>query len=169
MRAVRAHCPGYTSEIAIPKRNMGELKLKPKYQFRVNGIIIPRLSVHREIVLDSEGDLTPCGEAHIVIHDWHIGAMPLDDNENLWDPDLPKFVVEVRDLSVDVLLRRMSLVHMCAKHDVPATAQDDEPEALVCPRCGGIPVATYTLRRGWRHMTIPELLSVLGAGEELRG
>jgi hypothetical protein len=166
---VRPHCLGYTSEIAIPKRNMGELKPKPKYQFRVNGIIIPRLSVHREIVLDTEGDLTPSGKAQIVIHDWHIGAMPLDDNENLWDSDLPKFVIEVRDSSVDALLRGMALVHMCAKHDVPATAQDDEPEALVCPRCGGIPAAMYTLRRGWRHVTIPELLSVLRSGEELRG
>jgi len=63
----------------------------------------------------------------------------------------------------------MALLHMCAKHDVPATAQDGEPGALVCPRCGGIPAATYTLRRGWRHVTIPELLAVLGAGEELRG
>ena len=92
---MRPHCLGYTSEIAIPKRNMGELKPKPKYQFRVNGIIIPRLSVRREIVPDTEGDLTPCGKAQIVIHDWHIGAMPLDDNENLWDPDLPEFVIEV--------------------------------------------------------------------------
>jgi len=167
VRAVRAHCPGYTSEIAIPKRNMGELKLKPKYQFRVNGIIIPRLSVRREIVPDTEGDLTPCGKPQIVIHDWDIGAMPLDDNENLWDPDLPEFVIEVRDLSVDVLLRRMSLVHMCAKHDVPAAAQDDEP--LVCPRCGTTPAAMYTLRRGWRHVTIAELLSVLGVRGELRG
>jgi len=146
---------------------MGELK--PKLQFRVNGIIIPRLSVRREIVPDTEGDLTPSGKPQIVIHDWDIGAMPLDGNENLWDPDLPKFVVEVRDLSVDVLLRRMSLVHMCAKHDVPATGQDGEPEALVCPRCGGIPAAMYTLRRGWRHVTIAELLSVIGTGEELRG
>ena len=148
---------------------MGEPKRKPKYQFRVNGIIIPRLSVRREIVLDNEGSLAPSGKPQIVIHDWHIGAMPLDDNENLWDPDLPKFVIEVGDSSVDALLRGMSLVHMCAKHDVPATAQDDEPEALACPRCGGIPAAMYTLRRGWRRVTIPELLSVLGAGEELRG
>jgi len=166
---VRPHCLGYTSEIAIPKRNMDEPKPKPKYQFRVNGIIIPRLSVRREIVLDSEGDLTPCGKAQIVIHDWAIGAIPLDENENLWDPDLPKFVMEVRGSSADVLLRGMALVHMCAKHDVPATAQDGEPEALVCPRCSGIPAAMYTLRRGWRHVTIPELLSVLGSGEELRG
>ena len=140
---------------------MGEPK--PKLQFRVNGIIIPRLSVRREIVLDNEGSLAPSGKPQIVIHDWHIGAIPLDDNENLWDPDLPKFVVEVMDSSVDVLLRGMALLHMCAKHDVPATAQDGEPGALVCPRCGGIPAATYTLRRGWRHVTIPELLAVLGA------
>jgi len=140
---------------------MGEPK--PKLQFRVNGIIIPRLSVRREIVLDNEGSLAPSGKPQIVIHDWHIGAMPLDDNENLWDPDLPKFVIEVRDSSTDALLRSMRLVHMCAKHDVPATAQDDEPESLVCPRCGGIPVATYTLRWGWRHVTLPELLAVLGA------
>jgi len=146
---------------------MGEPK--PKLQFRVNGVIIPRLSVRREIVLDNEGSLGPSGKPQIVIRDWHIGAMPLDDNENLWDPDLPKFVIEVRDSSVDALLRGMSLVHMCAKHDVPATAQDDEPEALVCPRCGGIPAATYTLRRGWRHVTIAELLSVLGVRGELRG
>ena len=152
MRAVRP-CP--------VERNMGEPK--PKLQFRVNGVIIPLLSVRREMALDSEGDLTPCGKAQIVIHDWHIGAMPLDDNENLWDPDLPKFVVEVRDLSIDAMLRRMSLVHMCAKHDVPATAEDGECEALSCPRCGGTPAATYTLRWGWRHVTIPELLAVLTA------
>ena len=134
-----------------------------KLQFRVNGVIIPRLSVRRETALDSEGDLTSSGKAQIVIHDWHIGAMALDENENLWDPDLPKFVVEVRDSSVDTLLWGMSLVHMCSKHDVPATAQDDESETLVCPRCGGTPAATYTLRRGWRHVTIPELLAVLTA------
>ena len=140
---------------------MGEPK--PKLQFRVNGIIIPRLSVRREIVLDNEGSLAPSGKPQIVIHDWHIGAMPLDDNENLWDPDLPKFVIEVRDSSVDVLLRGMALLHMCAKHEVPTTAQDGEPGALVCPLCGGTPAATYTLRRGWRCVTLPELLAVLGA------
>ena len=137
---------------------------KPKLQFRVNGVIIPHLSVRREMALDSEGDRTPSAKPQVVIHDWTIGAMALDDNDSLWDPGLPKFVVEVRDSSVDALLRGMSLVHMCAKHDVPATAQDDESETLVCPRCGGTPAATYTLRRGWRHVTISELLAALEGG-----
>jgi hypothetical protein len=77
---------------------MDEPKPKPKLQFRVNGIIIPRLSVRREIVPDSEGARTPSGKPQIVIHDRHLGAMALDDNENLVDPALPRFVVEVRDI-----------------------------------------------------------------------
>jgi hypothetical protein len=77
---VRVHC-GW-------KKDMDDSN--PKLQFRVNGVIIPRLSVRREIV-PGKGKLTPSGKPQIVIHDRHLGAMALDDN-------LPRFVVEVRDI-----------------------------------------------------------------------
>jgi len=63
-----------------------------KYQIRVNGLIIPHIDVRHALI-----DGVPCGERQIAIEDPRLGWITLDDNENLWDKDLPKFVLEVRD------------------------------------------------------------------------
>jgi hypothetical protein len=56
-----------------------------------------------------------------------LGEIVLDDNDSRWDPALPKFVLEVKDLAVDVLLCRMRSVIMCEKHNVPARIALLEP------------------------------------------
>jgi hypothetical protein len=62
-----------------------------RHQIRVNGLIINHIDVRHALV-----DGVPCGEWQIAIEDPIIGWMTLDDNDNLWDNDLPKFVLEVR-------------------------------------------------------------------------
>jgi hypothetical protein len=42
----------------------------------------------------------PCGEWQIAIKDPVLGWITLDDNDNLWDNDLPQFVLEVRDVTI---------------------------------------------------------------------
>ncbi len=62
-----------------------------QYQVRVNGLIVTHIDVRHALV-----DGVPCGDWQIAIEDPVIGWLTLDDNDNLWDHDLPKFVLEVR-------------------------------------------------------------------------
>jgi hypothetical protein len=63
--------------------------MKPEFRFRLNGEIIPEILVQPEIL-----DGTPTGKLQIAVNDWTIGWFSIDDNENLWDKDLPRFVLE---------------------------------------------------------------------------
>lgn len=62
-----------------------------QYRIRVNGQAITHIEVRHALV-----DGVPCGDWQIAIEDPIIGWLTLDDNDNLWDRDLPKFVLEVR-------------------------------------------------------------------------
>jgi hypothetical protein len=59
------------------------------YRFRVNGLIVTHIDVRHALV-----NGVPCGEWQIAINDPLLDWITLDDNDNLWDQDLPKFVLE---------------------------------------------------------------------------
>ncbi len=61
---------------------------KRQYQFRVNGLVMPYLRII---------DGAPAGRRQIAVEDAKIGWVVVDDNEDLADPALSKFVLEVRD------------------------------------------------------------------------
>lgn len=63
---------------------------KRQYQFRVNGLVMPYLRIQYET------DGTPAGKRQIAVEDAKIGWVILDDNEDLVDPALSKFVLEAR-------------------------------------------------------------------------
>ena len=71
----------------------------PEYQFRVNGVIVSEIRVQRKLV---NGE--PVGELQIAVRDTTIGWFVIDDNANLWDGSLPKFVLEYRDESAWTLI-----------------------------------------------------------------
>jgi len=62
------------------------------YQIRVNGLTIAHIDVRHALV-----NGVPCGGWQVAIDDPVLGWITIDDNENLWDKDLSKFVLEVRD------------------------------------------------------------------------
>ena len=64
-----------------------------QYQFRVNGLVMPYLRIQSEI------DGAPAGRQQIAVEDAKIGWVVIDDNEDLADPALSKFVLEVRDFA----------------------------------------------------------------------
>jgi len=66
--------------------------MENQYQVRVNGLIVTHIDVRHALI-----DGIPCGEWQIAIKDPTIGWLTLDDNDNLWDHDLPQFVLEVRE------------------------------------------------------------------------
>ena len=66
---------------------------KPQYQFRVNGLVMPYLRIQYEI------DGAHAGRRRIAVEDAKIGWVVIDDNEDLADPALSKFVIEVRDFA----------------------------------------------------------------------
>ena len=61
----------------------------PEFRFCLNGEIVQRLRVQDEIV---DGRLT--GKRQIAVEIEGIGWFTIDDNENLWDKNLPKFVLK---------------------------------------------------------------------------
>jgi len=77
------------------------MKEGKRYQFRVNGLVMPYLRIQYEMI-----DGAPVGRRQIAVEDDQIGWVVLDDNEDLADPALPKFVVEVRDFAVPGIERR---------------------------------------------------------------
>jgi hypothetical protein len=72
-----------------------------KFRWRLNGIVIPQIKVRREIV---NGE--PKGKPQIAVYDPGLGWFAIDNNENLWDPALSHFVLEVKDLSLPLFQRR---------------------------------------------------------------
>jgi hypothetical protein len=147
-----SHHPGSTS-IAT---------LDLKYRLRVNGVVMPRVTIRTEMVRDKDRGWIWGQKRQVVIHDPTLGRMALDDNEQLSDPALSKFVLEIKDLRLDRRVRWLESATMCADHTVPVAAQDSGE--LMCPTCGAAG-ATYTLRRGWRQVTVDELLAILDATE----
>ena len=78
--------------------------MEPNFQFRLNGIILPRIIV-RQVMMNG----CPTDRREIVACDEDFGLFRIDDNEDLPDPDLPKFVLEVCDFSIPASQRsRMS-------------------------------------------------------------
>ena len=69
------------------------------FQFRLNGLIIPLLKV-RPVMGDGVVDyqLVAC-------HD-RLGEFAIDDNKQLGDPALTRFVLEVRDVTIPPIERR---------------------------------------------------------------
>ena len=70
------------------------------FQFRLNGIIITHIKV-RSVAIDgttNHWELVACHEA--------LGEFAIDDNQGLADPELSKFVLEVRDASIPPIERR---------------------------------------------------------------
>ena len=65
---------------------------KTDFRFRLNGVIILEILVRPETINGA-----PTGNWHIAANDWAIGSFTIDDNENLWDKDLPKFILECRN------------------------------------------------------------------------
>jgi|SRR5579864_4104337 len=71
------------------------------FQFRLNGVIIPRLIV-RPIVRNGitiAWDLLACDEK--------VGTFAIDDNEQCTDPALPRFILEVKDLAAPIPERKL--------------------------------------------------------------
>ena len=66
---------------------------KRQYQFRVNGLVMPYLRIQYDI------DGAPAGRRQIAVEDAKIGWVVIDDNEDLADSALSKFVLEVRDFA----------------------------------------------------------------------
>lgn len=66
---------------------------KRQYQFRVNGIVMPYLRIQYEI----EG--ARAGRQQIAVEDAKIGWVIIDDNEDLADSALSKFVLEAREFA----------------------------------------------------------------------
>jgi hypothetical protein len=64
----------------------------PAHQIRVNGQIVAHIDVRHTLV-----DGVPCGVWQVAIEDPVLGWITIDDNGNLWDNDLPKFVLEIMD------------------------------------------------------------------------
>jgi hypothetical protein len=71
-----------------------------RFQFRLNGIIITQIQV-RPVVRDGTTDhweLVACHEK--------LGEFAIDDNEELADPALARFVLELRDVTIPPIERR---------------------------------------------------------------
>lgn len=67
---------------------------KRQYQFRVNGVVMPYLRIQYEI------DGARAGRRQIAVEDAKIGWVIIDDNEDLADSALSKFVLEAREFAI---------------------------------------------------------------------
>jgi predicted glutamine amidotransferase len=63
--------------------------MEPEFRFCLNGEVIRNIRVQHEMT-----DGQPIGKWQIAVEDEAIGWFTIDDNENLWDKDLPKFVLK---------------------------------------------------------------------------
>ena len=63
--------------------------MEPEFRFCLNGEVIRSLRVKREMI-----DGRPTNKRQIAVEIEGIGWFTIDDNENLWDKDLPKFVLK---------------------------------------------------------------------------
>lgn len=82
--------------------------MKPQFRFRLNGEIMQEICVQRQIV---DGKLTD--KLELAVRDELLGWFSIDNNESLWDEQLPRFQLHVRNetewLSLDPILRRKCL------------------------------------------------------------
>ena len=67
------------------------MKEGKQYQFRVNGVVMPYLRIQYRI------DGAHADTRQVAVEDARIGWVVIDDNEDLADSALSKFVLEVRD------------------------------------------------------------------------
>jgi len=72
-----------------------------RFQFRLNGVIITRISVRPVVTFGTTDhwELVACDEK--------LGEFAIDDNEALPDPELSRFILEVRDVSIPPSERRV--------------------------------------------------------------
>jgi hypothetical protein len=63
--------------------------MEPEFRFCLNGEVIRSIRVQREMI-----GCERIGKLQIAVEDEAIGWFAIDDNENLWDKDLPKFVLK---------------------------------------------------------------------------
>jgi hypothetical protein len=75
--------------------------VESSFQFRINGIIITHIGV-RPVVVDGY----PTEQREIVACDEKLGWFAVDDNDDLPDWSLSKFILEVRNFSIPVEERR---------------------------------------------------------------
>ncbi len=70
------------------------------FQFRLNGIIITEIKVRPVVIvgITDHWELVAC-------HDT-LGEFAIDDNEGLTDPNLSRFILEVRDVTIPLIERR---------------------------------------------------------------
>ena len=61
----------------------------PEFRFCLNGEIVQNLRVQHEVI---DGKLS--GKRQIAVEIEGIGWFTIDDNENLWDKNLPRFVLK---------------------------------------------------------------------------
>jgi hypothetical protein len=65
------------------------MKMAPEFRFCLNGEIVENIRIRHELI-----DGKPIGKRQIAVQIESIGWFTVDDNENLWDEDLPKFVLK---------------------------------------------------------------------------
>jgi len=63
--------------------------MAPEFRFCLNGEVVQNIRVQREMI---DGKAT--GRRQIAVAIEGIGWFTIDDNENLWDKDLPRFVLK---------------------------------------------------------------------------
>jgi hypothetical protein len=63
--------------------------MEPAFRFCLNGEVIRSIRVQHEMI-----DGKPTSKRQIAVEIEGIGWFAIDDNENLWDKDLPKFVLK---------------------------------------------------------------------------
>ena len=66
--------------------------MKPEFRFRLNGVVIPEIRIQCAMIAGQ-----PVGDLEIAVQDDEIGQFTIDGNENLWDKDLPRFILEYRN------------------------------------------------------------------------
>jgi hypothetical protein len=74
--------------------------MNTQFQFRLNGLIITHLKVRPVVTFGTadKWELVACHET--------LGEFAIDDNEELADPALSHFILEVRDVTIPPFERR---------------------------------------------------------------
>lgn len=68
------------------------MERKPEFRFRLNGVIMPELRVWRKQI---NGEYV--GRLEVALRDQEIGWIVLDDNSQLCDRSLSRFILEYRN------------------------------------------------------------------------
>jgi hypothetical protein len=70
--------------------------MEPEFRFCLNGEIVRSIRVEHEMI-----DGEPIGKRRIAFEIEGIGWFTIDDNENLWDKDLSKFVLKYTTIPME--------------------------------------------------------------------